>query len=214
MQVINIMANKKTAQPPENLPVFPAPPPDFWQLLKIWLRIGLQSFGGGPSTQYLIRTEMIYKRGWYTEEEYSRTWVLCQFVPGPNLISLTISIGNKFGGPAGIFACLFGLLFPSALITTAFAAGFVAIQGWPPLQAMLKGLTPATAGLSLAVAVQFARPLLKRGGEEGKASLGLSVALILMAVLLVGFFKFPVAGVFIFAGFAGAFGFVRIWKRA
>ena len=30
-----------------------------WQIFRIWLSIGLQSFGGGATTQYLIRREMI-----------------------------------------------------------------------------------------------------------------------------------------------------------
>lgn len=191
------MPEEKLTLPPTAEPLEKPPAPGLWDVLKLWLKIGIQSFGGGSSTNLLIRTEFIYKRGWLTEEEHLRFWVLCQLVPGVNLISLTILIGKKLGGVAGIFLSLAGMLLPSAGITTLLAVGFSVIQEWPPIQAVLKGLTPATAGLSLVVAVQFAVPLLKRAKAEGVFPLGVSLAVIGGGALVVVLFKLPVVAVFV-----------------
>lgn len=184
--------------------------PNLGQLLKVWLKIGLQSFGGGSSTNLLIQNEFIYKRGWLSVEQHLRFWVLCQLVPGINLIALTILIGKKLGGAAGIAVSLVGMLLPSTGITTLLAIGFSVIQGWPPIQGMLKGLTPASAGISLVVALQFANPLLRRARKEGVFAVALSLFIIgggaAMGVLL----KLPVVTIFIGGAIVGAVGFSSI----
>jgi chromate transporter len=181
--------------------------PNLWEILKVWLKIGVQSFGGGSSTNLLIRNEFIYKRGWLSEEEHLRFWVLCQLVPGINLIALTILIGKKLGGAAGIALSLAGMLLPSAGITTLLAVGFSVIQGWSPIQAMLKGLTPATAGISLVVAVQFANPLFRRAKKEGPIPVALSFFIIGGGAFAVTFFKLPVVSIFIGGAIIGGLAF-------
>jgi chromate transporter len=42
--------------------------PTIRALLRIWTGIGLQSFGGGASTQLLIRREFVEKRPWVGAE--------------------------------------------------------------------------------------------------------------------------------------------------
>lgn len=188
-----------------------AGPLGLWAIFKVWAMIGGQSFGGGPSTVFLIRREFITKRGWLSEEDYARFWVLCQLTPGINLISLTILIGKKLHGASGIAVSLGGMLLPSGAITTLLAAGFSTAQSWPPIQAMLKGVQPATAGIMLVVAVQFAAPLLQRAKAEGRASMSLTVIIVIACAVLVGLLKLPVAFVLIGAGTVGAVGFARIW---
>ena len=198
------MPESKITSVPSDSDNSKAATPDLWQVLGVWLRIGVQSFGGGPSTNFSIRNEFIYKRAWLKEEEYASFWVLCQLVPGVNLIALTILIGKKFGGAAGIAISLFGMLFPSTSITLLLAVGFSLIQGWPPIQAMLKGLTPATAGISLVVALQFANPLMRRAKKEGYYSTITSLLIIGVGAIVVALFKLPVVIVFLGAAMAGA----------
>ena len=68
------------------------PPPRLSELLRVWFSIGLQSFGGGSSTLYLIHQACI-TRGWLDEAEFARAWALVQISPGINLIKLTAVIG-------------------------------------------------------------------------------------------------------------------------
>lgn len=147
------------------------------------LVLGAQSFGGGSSTFYLIHQACI-QRGWMEEEEFVRTWALSQITPGINLLKLTILIGNKLRGWAGILAALGGLVLPTAGLTALMTAGFSAVRLQPLVEAALKGVLPAAVGLSLAMGYQMAQPLLTRGYKEGLPRLSASLLVILAAALM------------------------------
>src|SRR5579859_1298964 len=102
--------------------------PGAWILLRLWSGIGLKSFGGGASTQLLIRRTFVDERGWIGDAELAHLWNLCQFTPGINLISLTILIGRKLGGTRGIIVSMLGMLLPSAIVTCCLTAGFEAFR--------------------------------------------------------------------------------------
>lgn len=173
-------------------------------LLRIWGGIGLQSFGGGASTQLLIQREFVEKRGWIGAEEFGHLWNLCLFTPGINLIALTILIGHKLAGARGIAASLAGLLLPSVAVTCALAAGFEAVQHNPAVHAMLRGVVPATAGIMGVVALNFARPLFRRGRDEGHGSLGISTAMMILGALALIVVKLPVVALLALCAALGA----------
>jgi chromate transporter len=168
------------------------PTPGAWKLFQIWSSIGLQSFGGGASTTFLIQRTFIDRYGWMTMEDFNQYWNLCLFAPGINLIALTVLIGRRLGGVTGILASLVGLLLPSATITCLMAAGFVQIQHLPVVHAILRGVIPATAGIMGVVAFNFARPVIQRAYKEGKVQTFLSLALILLSALALIYFNLPV----------------------
>jgi len=171
--------------------------PTIWTLLRIWAGIGLQSFGGGASTQLLIRREFVERRPWVGADELGRFWNLCLFTPGINLIALTVLIGRKLGGARGILVSLAGLLLPSATVTCLLAAGFAAVQHSPAVHAVLRGVVPATAGIMGVVAFSFAQPVVRRAHVEGPRSLGTSAAIMLGSALALILVKLPVAVVLV-----------------
>ena len=161
------------------------PRPGLWQLFRIWSGIGLQSFGGGASTIYLIYHTFVDQRGWLTPDEYNRDWNLCIMAPGINLIALTILIGRKLGGARGVAVSLLGLLLPSAAITCILTVGFLHVQDIPAVQAMLRGVIPATAGVMLVVGIKYAQPLYKELKAEGKLKLGTGLGIIILVTLAI-----------------------------
>jgi chromate transporter len=163
-----------------------------WALLRIWSGIGLQSFGGGASTQLLIRREFVERRAWISDEELSGLWNLCLFTPGINLIALTILIGRKLAGPWGILAALTGLLLPSALVTCFLAAGFEVIRHSSILHAVLRGVIPATAGIMAIVGLNFARPIFRQAKEEGSRATVVAITAILVGAAALIVVKLPV----------------------
>src|SRR5437868_10712321 len=139
----------------------PHPAPGTWQLFSIWAGIGLQSFGGGASTTLLIQRAFIEKYGWVSSDEFLRLWNLCQLTPGINLIAIAILLGKKLGGTRGIVVSLAGMLLPSATITCLLAAFFLHVEKVAAVQAALRGVIPATGGIMLVVAYNFARPFIR-----------------------------------------------------
>lgn len=152
--------------------------PSAVRFLRVWLVLGLQSFGGGMATLALVRRAAVEQEGWVTASEFSRFWVLVQLAPGINLLALTILIGRKTAGARGIGLALGGLLLPSVVLTVVLTASYARFQSAPLVREAAGGVVPAIVGLGLVTAWQIARPLLARSRREGRVSLGLSFALL------------------------------------
>src|SRR5207247_2501601 len=99
-----------------------------WTLPGTRSRIGLQSFGGGASTLFLVERTFVRQQSSLDQEELARFLNLSLLAPGPNLVALTILIGQKLGGGRGIAVSLLGLLVPSALLTYLLPVGGQAMQ--------------------------------------------------------------------------------------
>jgi chromate transporter len=164
-------------------------------LLRIWLNVGIQSFGGGAATLYLIRRAAVEQHGWLTDEEFTRYWGICQIAPGINILGLVILIGWRVAGPLGVALALTGLLLPSVSITVLLTAVYASIKDVPLVKAALRGVVPATVGLGLLLAYRMAWAPLAASRREGPASLGFSCAMVIGSTLLVGLAKAPVIGV-------------------
>ncbi len=180
------------------------PRPSKWQLFRIWASVGLQSFGGGASTTLLIQRAFIQKHRWLSMEEFMHLWNLCILTPGINLVALTVLIGKKLGGTWGIVVSLAGMLLPSAVITCLLAAIFKQIEQVAAVQAVLRGVIPATGGIMLLVGLNFALPLIRRGYKEGVLYLLASSVLTIACALTVILLKLSVIVVILGAAFLGA----------
>jgi chromate transporter len=161
-------------------------------LLRVWVSIGIQSFGGGIATLALIRRAVVDNNHWLTEAEFTRDWALCQIAPGINLIALAILIGKRLGGAKGIAVALLGLLLPSVAITVLLTAAYSRVQHTDAVRAALRGVVPATVGLGLATAINLARPILEESRRLGNPSLLTSVVLTIAAGLAVVVWAQPV----------------------
>jgi chromate transporter len=128
-------------------------------LLAAWLRVSLQSFGGGTATFALIRREFVDQTGWIEDKQFLRDWALCQLAPGINLVALTILIGRRTGGAIGVAIALCGLLLPSFAITLALTAAYAQFIHTTAVSNALKGVIPAVAGIGIATAIGMSRPL-------------------------------------------------------
>ncbi len=184
-----------------------------WTLWRIWTGIGLQSFGGGASTQLLIRRAFVEKHEWLASEELGDFWSLCQFTPGINLIALTVLIGRRLGGTSGIVASLLGMLVPSATVTCALAVGFQAIRHSANVHTVLRGVVPATAGIMGFVAVGYARPLLEQARANGIRAVAVSIVFITVSALAIIVVKLSVMFVIVRVALIGALVFTP-WRGA
>jgi chromate transporter len=179
-------------------------PPSLWRLLWIWLGIGAQSFGGGSATLFLIRRVTVERHGWLTDEEFTRFWAFCQIAPGINLLCLTVLIGWRVAGAAGVVICLFGLLLPSVTITVLLAAFYAALRVLPAVQAALRGVIPATIGLGLLMSLRMAWTPLAASRREGRISLLASCAVLVASAALYVLLRPPVVAMLWAGGAAGA----------
>lgn len=180
------------------------PGPSKWLLFRIWAGVGLQSFGGGASTTLLIQRAFIEKYKWLSIEEFTYLWNLCVITPGINLVALTVLIGRKLGGVWGIVVSLAGLLLPSATITCLLAATFKQFENLAAIQAVLRGVIPATGAIMLLVGYNFVLPIIRRGQKEGVLYLLGSCVVIIACAIAVILLKVSVIIIIPGAAFLGA----------
>lgn len=188
------------AETPKELEAPEASPPSEWLLLRVWLLLGMQSFGGGVATLALIRQAVVERHGWVREEEFVRCMALSHLAPGINLFALAILLGRRIAGWRGVWACLLGLILPSASIAILMTAGYAVLREIEAVQAAMQGVLPATLGMGLLVSVQIARPLLSAALKEGKSSFGVSLGLLAMSGALIAWSSLPVLFILFAAG--------------
>jgi len=99
------------------------------EVLRIFLRLGLTSFGGPIAHIGYFREEFVVRRRWIDEPAYADLVALCQFLPGPASSQVGFSIGLMRAGYAGAFAAWVGFTLPSAIALVAFASVGDALAG-------------------------------------------------------------------------------------
>jgi chromate transporter len=120
----------------------------FGTILRVFLRLGLTSFGGPIAHLGYFRTEFVTRRRWLDEARYADLVALAQFLPGPASSQVGFAIGVVRGGLRGGLAAWLGFTLPSALLMTAAA---LASAGLP---AGIGGLVHGLKLVAVAVVAQ------------------------------------------------------------
>ncbi len=178
-----------------------------WHLFRIWSGIGLQSFGGGATTLYLMRKVVVEEQHWLSDEEYALYWGIVQIAPGINILGHTVLVGWKIAGLAGAVVALLGLLIPSISMTILITAGYTLIRDQPMVAAALRGVIPATVGIGIILVVQMLRPTVQSSQREGTFSLALTVVVLVVAPMFLLLTHIPIIVVLWGAGLVMGIGF-------
>ena len=131
-------------------------PPTSWDLFFAFLMIALSGFGG---VLPWARRVLVEDRGWLAAETFNDTLALCQSLPGPNIVNLSVVVGARFAGPRGAIAAVAGLVGAPVAIVIVLAAlhdRFGAVGRTPEA---IAALGAAAAGLVAATAAKMARPV-------------------------------------------------------
>jgi chromate transporter len=93
------------------------------EILAIFLRLGLTSFGGPVAHLAYFRSEFIDKRRWLDEAGFADLLALSQFLPGPSSSEFGFAVGLLRAGLPGALCAWLGFTLPSALIMGALGFG-------------------------------------------------------------------------------------------
>ena len=177
------------AVPTPDIPVLTPPiQPGLAELFVAFAKMSLAGFGG---VLYWARRGIVDRHRWMTAEEFNETYALCHFLPGPNIVNLSVVFGSRFRGIAGGIAAFAGLVGPPMVIATVLAALYARYGEIDALRRILAGVSCAAIGLLLATVLRMMMPLLRKRDLVGLVTLAavfiaIGVArLPLQAVLLV-----------------------------
>lgn len=94
-----------------------------WDVLLVFLGLGLTSFGGPIAHLGFFREEFVVRRRWLDERAYADLVALCQFLPGPASSQVGMALGYLRAGYGGALAAWLGFTLPSAVAMILFALG-------------------------------------------------------------------------------------------
>jgi len=146
------------------------------EVLLVYLKLGVSSFGGPIAHIGYFREEFVVRRRWLDERAFVDLVALCQFLPGPASSQVGFSIGLMRAGYLGALAAWTGFTLPSAIVLVLFAYGAGSVSG--PLGA---GLPHGLKLVAVAIVAQavwgMARTLCP---DRERASIAVAAALIIL----------------------------------
>lgn len=129
-----------------------------FEILAVFLRLGLTSFGGPVAHLGYFRTEFVERRKWLSDSRYSEIVAVCQFLPGPASSQVGLALGLMRGGYLGALAAWTGFTLPSALIMIAVAYGLGG-SDHPLVDGLVHGLKLVAVAIVAQAVIGMARNL-------------------------------------------------------
>jgi chromate transporter len=148
------------------------------EVLVVFLRLGLTSFGGPVAHLGYFREEFVNRRRWLDDRSYADLVALCQFLPGPASSQVGIAVGLLRAGYAGAVAAWTGFTLPSALALVFFAYG-VGLLGDAAGSGWLHGLKVAAVAVVAQAVLGMARTL---APDRPRATLAVAAAIVALAL--------------------------------
>src|SRR3984957_989156 len=135
------------------------PAPRVIALFLAFAKMSLAGFGGVLA---FARRGIVEQHKWMTAEEFNETFALCHFLPGPNIVNLSVVFGSRFRGIAGGIAAFAGLVGPPVVLVTILAALYYRFGEIDALRRILAGVSCAAVGLLISVIFRMMMPLIKK----------------------------------------------------
>ncbi len=165
------------------------------EVLQIFAKLGVSSFGGPIAHLGYFRTEFVVRRRWLDEPAFADLVALCQFLPGPGSSQVAFSLGLMRAGYLGGLAAWTGFTLPSAIALVLFAYGASALRG-PIGTGLLHGLKLVAVAIVAQAVWGMARTLCP-DRQRG------SIAAVSAAIILLSPSSIAQVGTILFGGIAG-----------
>jgi chromate transporter len=148
-----------------------APHPTFAEALKVWLKIGLLSFGGPAGQIALMHKVLVDEKKWIDEPRYLSALNFCMLLPGPEAMQLATYVGWRLHGVIGGLAA--GLLFviPGALVVLGLSMAYAAFGKLPLAEALFIGVKAAVLAIVVEALLRVAKRALKGNADWAIAGL-------------------------------------------
>lgn len=177
----------------------------FSEAFKVWLRIGLLSFGGPAGQIALMHRELVEERRWISEPRFLHALNFCMLLPGPEAQQLATYIGWLMHGVRG--GIVAGALFvvPGFFVIVALSAVYAYFGNVPFVAALFFGMKAAVLAIVIEALLRISR-----------RALGGAVQYVIAAIAFVAIFAlhvpFPliILAAALFGYFGTRFGFADL----
>jgi chromate transporter len=166
-----------------------AAPPGLLALFVAFAKMSLAGFGG---VLVWARRGIVEQHRWMTAEEFNETFALCHFLPGPNIVNLSVVFGSRFRGIPGSIAAFAGLVGPPVLIVMFLAALYARFGEIDALRRILAGVSCAAVGLLISAVFRMMMPLIRKRDLVG-------IAVMAAVFIAIGLLRLPLPAVLLAA---------------
>jgi chromate transporter len=155
--------------------------PTLGELFAGFLFTGLSGFGG---VLPWARRMVVEQRRWLSGPEFTDLLALCQFLPGPNVLNLAVTIGARFAGTTGAIVASLGLMAAPMVIVIVLGMIHARYGHLAWVEHGFGGLAAAASGLVLSMAVKISAPLRTRPAGAAMAAVTFLAIAVLRVPLL------------------------------
>ena len=130
------------------------------EAFRLWLKIGLLSFGGPAAQIALMHKMLVEEKHWLNEKQFLNALSFCMLLPGPEAMQLATYAGWRLHGWQG--GLVAGLLFvlPGALVILALALIYELYGDVPEINAIFIGIKATVLVIVLEALLRLARKAL------------------------------------------------------
>ena len=136
-----------------------------------FLKVSVCGFGGGL---VWARHAVVEQQQWMDEQEFAETLTLCQLMPGPNIVGITVCVGAKLRGAIGAISAVAGFILVPWTIGLTIGGIVLRNAEIAVLQNILGGLSASAAGLLIGTGLRLLMP--HRGRRTALIVAGLAFA--------------------------------------
>ena len=137
--------------------------PSFAEAFRVWLRIGLLSFGGPAGQIALLHKEVVDERHWIGERRFLHALSFCNLLPGPEAQQLATYLGWLLHGVKGGLAAGIIFILPGAIVMLGLSLLYALAGQVPVVDALFFGLKSAVLVFVVEAVLRIGRRALKGG---------------------------------------------------
>jgi chromate transporter len=178
-----------TGAPPTEIP--------FEDAVRVWVRVGLQSFGGPAGQIAVMHRVLVDEKRWVSEHRFLHALNYCMMLPGPEAQQLAIYLGWLLHGYAGGLVAGSLFVLPGAVAILMLSYAYAAFQGAGVVAALFFGLKAAVLAVVVEAVIRIGRRVLKNAAM---------VAIAALAFIGIFLFQVPFPLIVLGAGFVGFIG--------
>ncbi|SFH58506.1 chromate transporter [Tindallia magadiensis] len=122
----------------------------YFQLMFVFMRIGVFTFGGGYAMLPLIQREVVRNQEWITSSVLVDMIAISQMSPGPIAVNLATFIGYTQAGVLGGLLATFGVVSLTSVLVLVAARVLIKNPDHFLVKGFFKGIRPAVISFVMA----------------------------------------------------------------
>lgn len=157
-------SNPQPPDAPRNLEHLPPRRGSLAEVARVFLGLGLISFGGPAAHIALMEDTFVTRRRWLDRQTFLDLIAATNLIPGPNSTEMAIHLGYLRAGWPGLLVAGVCFILPASLLVGGLAALYVVTQQLPAVEHLFYALKPLILAIIVHALVKLSGVALKTRG--------------------------------------------------